>query len=781
LPHTTLAHRYSEGVKLCCKLYLVAPLLVLCILLPAHSTAQDSTNPPSQAANSPSKTHPKPAASRANTRKNRRKTAVPHPAKTRQSIHLSQAFSASSELRPMAQQLALTRSPAAYSGVTAYARSHSGEAAAAAYLALGHAYLLDHSYTQAATAFESSRLHGSVLADYADFLEAQTEIADSRPADALSRLNGFSAHHPGSIFISSAAILQANTLIARNDAKGALAVLLPLSRSPIASHADFQLALARAQQESGNTAEATRLYRALYINLPLSSESAQAATQLDRMNAAPSAAERKSHADQLFNAGRYSDAESEYAALSASEHALAPADRDALEVYRAVCRLKLHHISRRDAEMLPRNNDDSGAARLYILTELARAENETATHREVLDQLRTQFPQSRWTEEALFSAGNMYQVRLDTTQAAIFYLQLVQSFPHSTYAPSAHWRAAWMQYRLRSYPQAAKLMDEQLQSYPGGQEIPGALYWRGRLYEQAEHNPSQAANYYRTLVNDYPNAYYALLARDRLSELGTVPPAAPSPFLAYVHAPDIPKLSTELPENDPHLIRARLVANAALNEYIAPEIQASAGGAAWGSLAEAEIYASYGENFRALETLKHSNLSFFSYQRQEVPWPYWQILFPRPWWDDIAAQSQRNGLDPNLVAALIRQESEFNPGAVSRANAYGLMQLLPSVGKSTARKQGMHNYAPTQLLDPHINITLGTANLASELNHFGGQLEYALAAYNAGDSNVKSWQADDNYQEMAEFTESIPFGETRNYVQAILRNREMYRTLYSDK
>jgi soluble lytic murein transglycosylase len=358
---------------------------------------------------------------------------------------------------------------------------------------------------------------------------------------------------------------------------------------------------------------------------------------------------------------------------------------------------------------------------------------------------------------------------------------LVKSFPHSAYAPAAHWRAAWAQYRLRNFPEAARLMDEQIQNYPGGQEIPGALYWRGRLYEQVEHNTGQAANYYRALINDYPNTYYSLLAHDRLGELGAVPATAPAPFLAYVHPPEMPALSTDLPENDPHLIRARLLANAALNEYIAPEIQASAGNAAWGALAEAEIYASYGEDFRALETLKHANLSFFSYPAIQVPWPYWQMLFPRPYWSDIVAESQHNGLDPYLVAALIRQESEFNPAAVSRANAYGLMQLLPSVGKSTARTQGLHNYKPAQLLDPHTNIVLGTADLAREIQHSGGQIEYALAAYNAGDNNVRSWQADDNYQDTAEFVESIPFGETRNYVQAILRNREMYRTLYPEK
>jgi len=130
------------------------------------------------------------------------------------------------------------------------------------------------------------------------------------------------------------------------------------------------------------------------------------------------------------------------------------------------------------------------------------------------------------------------------------------------------------------------------------------------------------------------------------------------------------------------------------------------------------------------------------------------------------------------VASLIRQESEFNPGAVSKANAYGLMQLLPSVGKAIAKKQGDKHFTTTALLDPPTNIALGTDNLRQVLGRFNGQPEYALAAYNAGDTPVKQWIAENDYKDIAEFAESIPYTETRDYVQAILRNREMYRQLY---
>src|ERR1019366_8108562 len=154
------------------------------------------------------------------------------------------------------------------------------------------------------------------------------------------------------------------------------------------------------------------------------------------------------------------------------------------------------------------------------------------------------------------------------------------------------------------------------------------------------------------------------------------------------------------------------------------------------------------------------------------------LLFPQPYWTELVRDAGSNGLDPYLVASLIRQKSEFNAGAVSHANAYGLMQLLPPVGKSLAKKHGIKRFDAKQLLNPAVNLELGTANLKQVLDRFGGQVEYALAAYNAGDTPVRQWLSSNDYKDVPEFVESIPYTETREYVQAILRNREMYRALY---
>jgi soluble lytic murein transglycosylase len=270
------------------------------------------------------------------------------------------------------------------------------------------------------------------------------------------------------------------------------------------------------------------------------------------------------------------------------------------------------------------------------------------------------------------------------------------------------------------------------------------------------------------------------MARQRLAELGdsqVVAQPVAQPQLDRLQAPPAPPLEESFPMDSPHLAKARLLANAGLNDYIAQEIAADPDSASWSALAEAQIYASYGEAFRAMRALKRALPYAATASIKSIPLAYWRILFPEQWWDTIKADSAKNNLDPYLVASLIRQESEFNPSAISHANAYGLMQLLPSVGKAMAREEGISHFETFQLLDPATNIRLGTRYLRKTLDKFGGVTEYALAAYNAGDERVADWQSAGPYQGIDEFVESIPFTETREYVEAILRNEETYKAI----
>ena len=703
------------------------------------------------------------------------------------SRRLQRAFVASSQLRPMAQQLAQNRTPAAYAGVTRYADTHTGDAAAAAYVSLGHAYLLDRRLPEAITALSHAGSSGSALDDYAAYLAAQAEMQAGQLPQAETLLNGFAAKYQDSVFVAQMPVLLANLSLAQGDPQTALHVLSEHAAEPMANKPDYVLALARAQQIAGDTGAAARSFRRVYLAYPLSPEAAQAKTQLQTMgpNEALTVAEREHHANALYTAGRYNEAYDDYRTLAAAPGVQNTEEHDRLLVAAAACDYKLKRAYRQQIAALPDSNNEAGARRLYLLTELARDRGDVNEQQADVTQMEQRFPQSPWLAEALYSSGNMYMLRKDYPSAVAYYSELMQRFPTvckgatgpcSDYAPSAHWRAAWLDYRLEKYSDAARLFDEQIAHYPGGKEIPSAIYWRARIFQDQEHQPTRAAAYYLVVKDTYLHYYYAQQATQRLAELGNVTPADASE-LDGIQPPTIPALTDDVPEDDPHVIRAKLLANAGLNEYIAPEIQAAEGSDQWGAFAEAEIYHSYGEDAKAMRVMKRALPFYTSAPIASIPLAYWRILFPVPYWGTIESESAKNGLDPYMVASLIRQESEFNPTVVSYANAWGLMQLLPRVGAELARRDGIRHFDHNELLDPVVNIRLGTQYLRQTLDKFDDKPEYAFAAYNAGDDRVVDWRSGAPFHGIDEFVESIPFTETREYVQGIVRNEMIYRDL----
>jgi len=677
----------------------------------------------------------------------------------------------------MAQQLATLRTPEAYAGVAAYARSHSGDAAAAAYLALGHAYLLDKRYAEAETALADARRADGETADYADFLDAEASHAAGDEAAAETILHGFAGRYPESIFDDQAPELEANVLLAVNNLDGARKALAEAAGTAAAERPGYQLAEGEVELGLGQKQAAEETFKRVLLGHPLSDEANTARAKLTQMGAESSltVTDLRTLADAYYDAGRYAESAEQFQALM-RQPGLDAMARNGFAVSEAACQLKLKRLTTAEARALPDTNDENGARRLDLLMELARSHDDTAEQQNIMTEMETRFPHTLWLADALFSSGNMYLLKRDYPTAIKYYNDLAARFPGDKNAAAAHWRAGWLSYRLGLFKDAERIFDEQIRLYPSATETVSALYWRGRLYETEDHNPALAAANYRTIVRVYQHFFYAQMARQRLSALGSTQPAA-EPQLDNLQPSPPSNLVDAISEASPHLAKARLLANAGLNEYIAQEIKADPDFASMSALVEAQIYSSYGETFRAVRAAKRGLPGAASASIASIPLVYWHILFPEPWWDTIQAESAKNNLDPYFVASLIRQESEFDPYAISNKSAYGLMQLLPVVGRQMAREEGMEHFQTFQLLDPQMNIRLGTRYLRQMLDKFGGVQEYALAAYNAGDNRVVDWEAAGPYSGMDEFVESIPFTETREYVEAILRNEETYRAI----
>lgn len=165
-------------------------------------------------------------------------------------------------------------------------------------------------------------------------------------------------------------------------------------------------------------------------------------------------------------------------------------------------------------------------------------------------------------------------------------------------------------------------------------------------------------------------------------------------------------------------------------------------------------------------------------EQQKLPdWYIW-LLYPRPYWNEITKAAKEFDVDPYMILAVMRQESAFNPKALSPADAYGLMQLLPGTASGIAKQFNLPNPSIEELFDPEINIRLGAANLKDLLKRFRNRWVLVLASYNASPRVASKWLDTRWRPETLEFIEEIPYTETRTYVKLIIRNYLTYRALF---
>ena len=700
---------------------------------------------------------------------------------SRRMRRMRQAFVASASLKPMARQLLQDRTPAAYAGVESYARAHAKQdAGALAYLVVGYAHVLDKDYAKAIDPLARAKANAGDFGDYVAYYLGTSYFSTGRMPTAISTLSTFDKSFPRSLLIRDAHVAYADALVASGRASEAVD-LLEKERQPI--RADAELALGRAYAASHDPAKAGSIFRNIYYSLPLSSEASAAQTELEKLGAGAglppvSAAQRRTRIDLLVKGKKYSEAADEYRTLA--EEA-GPVDRPAIQLAMAQA---LRHAGRsgeakKVLDAVPSAPPEINAQRLFEIGEMERAADQDDAFLRTVEQLRQADPNSPWLEQALMSQGNIYLLRRDYDHAIDSYRECQERFPSGSRADYAHWKVAWLSLRQSRLADAKKALDDQIALYPSSSETPAALYWRGRLAEE-DNDPGMARSYYQTLSQRFRNYYYGLLARERLAKVQDGPVGHYQLLDKTLAGFNATKITADpAPDDNLRLQKAHLLANGALLEFAARELKAAAeeDKGNWLVPELVHLYQDAGRYDQAIEYLKHSTSDYFAVELAGLPRPYWEGLFPKPYWYDLKRFSVSNGLDPYLVAALIRQESEFNPNAVSRSNAVGLMQLLPRVGRDVARQEKLRSFRPNQLFTPAINLQLGTHYFRAMVEKFGA-VEYALAAYNAGDDRVTEWQGMAKYRDVAEFVESIPFTETRDYVQAIVRNANMYKLLY---
>jgi soluble lytic murein transglycosylase len=291
------------------------------------------------------------------------------------------------------------------------------------------------------------------------------------------------------------------------------------------------------------------------------------------------------------------------------------------------------------------------------------------------------------------------------------------------------------------------------------------------------------------VARDYPYTYYGLRAQEVLRS-GVSLGYTPAPAATPANGPTFPvgraqPLSAELSLSDAarfHRVRVDELLALRFLEDAREEIAHLArrlGGDVSERTVLARMYLRADMPLQAIRTLNATLNSMAADERLSLPPEFWTALFPQLYWEEVLGATKDARLDPWLVLAVIRHESAFNARAVSRSDARGLMQLLPSTGREVYQRIGLEAFRSDLLFDPQLNVRLGAQYLGRLADTHRGNLVLALAAYNAGPARVKRWLQELSTADWDEFIERLPLEETRLYVKSVLRNYGVYQRLYA--
>lgn len=429
--------------------------------------------------------------------------------------------------------------------------------------------------------------------------------------------------------------------------------------------------------------------------------------------------------------------------------------------------------------------------RLYLLALADRRLGHPEKFRLCLRQLERLAPRSEERLKLLQVAAFEAEVGGQIPEARKHYQAIVRGFDQGPAAAEAWWKLAWQEYAAGRLQAADKNFLAAFERDAGGEFSPAGLYWHGVCAHRLG-RAGEAAASFDAILQVFPFSYYAELVRQRPVDGRPHPDSAP-PDAATAWAGRL-RAKYAAAEADPR----------PWDQSVPPadrSFAVEAFAAGFADRAEERLLlaarrdgnASLYVPLAALARSRQDTYWFIWYANRACPGLYmgdfsqfpddvWRDLFPRKYEDVLAGELQGSPLEPDLVLALIRQESAFWEKARSVSNAVGLMQLLPSTAAAEMGVRGDPAQVVPQLEDPRVNLELGCRYLLKMLHGLGDRVALALAAYNGGARRVDAaYQRYHSRLDMTGVIEMIPMAQSRNYVKSIYRNWNYYSRLYQAK
>lgn len=547
--------------------------------------------------------------------------------------------------------------------------------------------------------------------------------------------------------------------LAAHDVPGARALALRLREQAAdpAERAALDVAAAQAMLRLGDTASARPRLRAALAESP----SVDAARLLNGLGGL-TPADRLAIGTVYDRAGNRTRAIDGYRAYLAAN----PGNADVrLRLVRALFAAGRHGDVAAAAAPLYAAGGAAGAEAMYLTGRAQYRGGNRTEARATFLRTAERFPGTPSAAEALFLVADIAHDANDLAGARTGYQRTAQRAPGTERAGLALMRLGGMAMVSRDYAAAQA-------AYEQGRSVPAywaqATYWAGRA-RAARGDSAGAAALYREVRAREPLSYYALQAAQRLRQ-----PYWPIPLRADSAA--VPEDADAMETVARWMYAVDLLRAAGLDDEASAEV--------------ARRVKEAGENRALLYPLAESinergytsqgiRIALALQQKDEpVSARFLRILYPLPYRGIIEGEARARGLEPALVAAMIRQESWFNATAVSGPGARGLMQVMPETGRGVAAGLGIRQWDAELLFNPEINVALGTRFLADQVRAYDGSLPSVFGAYNAGPGRIRTWSRFPEYRDEELFTERIPFTETRDYVKILTRNMALYRGLY---
>lgn len=535
------------------------------------------------------------------------------------------------------------------------------------------------------------------------------------------------------------------------------------------------------QLRENNIAEGRETLKQLWVRFPYQPEAREAEALLaSNLGGEPwtvQAAERFSRAQAYLAQAFHVEAIEELKKFLTMDPHSPRRDEARLKLGIAQVRLKQYDQARDTFRAMVK---DGGQESREASVWLARVYLRQGQGDKLLDLARTALSSSLSPEQkgqiGLF-AGIWLEDQKQFDEAIARYRHVAKSGEPSSQRAEAQWRVGWVYYRTGRYREAAEVLRALTEQHDGEFE-PQALYWLARAAEQSRQ--PQAQDLYRRVCDRYRHTYYCQLARERT----TIPDGAETPA-EIPPAASVPSTNGE--QAQPVVTRSDIEQHTAYRRAIELKTLGLDADAAREVAVLTERYARHPDVLVALSTMLnevgayHQALRLARARFREqlersggtVAPALWNVAYPTGLLPTIRLQGAK-GVDPYLIAAIIREESQYDVKAVSRVGAIGLMQVMPATANNVAQRVGLPAVGRDDLFDQETNIRIGVRYVEQLLEQFSGNLVYTIASYNAGPVAVANWIAQYRDQSQDEFVELIPYQETRQYVKRVLRSYREY-------